>query len=51
MEPHISRAESKEEIFIPAGTTQQITNTGEKDLVFYAICTPAFEYAAYETLE
>ncbi|MDA8091854.1 MAG: cupin domain-containing protein [Nitrospiraceae bacterium] len=38
-------------VFIPAGTTQQITNTGEKDLVFYAICTPAFEYAAYETLE
>ncbi len=38
-------------VYIPAGTAQQISNTGEKDLVFYAICTPSFDYASYESLE
>ncbi len=36
---------------IPAGTRQRITNTGETDLVFYAICSPQFVPAAYEALE
>ncbi len=38
-------------VFIPAGAIQQISNTGEKDLVFYAVCTPAFNYGSYESLE
>jgi len=29
-------------VFIPAGMTQQIKNTGSADLVFLAICTPRF---------
>ncbi len=38
-------------VFIPAGCAQQISNTGENDLVFYCICTPAFDAACYESLE
>jgi mannose-6-phosphate isomerase-like protein (cupin superfamily) len=34
-------------VFIPAGVVQQITNTGSEDLVFYCICTPAFEEDRY----
>ncbi len=38
-------------VYIPAGTSQQISNTGETDMVFYAICTPPFAYANYEALD
>jgi mannose-6-phosphate isomerase-like protein (cupin superfamily) len=38
-------------VIIPAGTVQQITNTGGTDLVFYCICTPRFFPACYEALE
>ncbi len=38
-------------VYIPAGTSQKIENTGETDLVFYAICTPPFACANYESLE
>jgi len=38
-------------VVIPAGTVQQITNTGGTDLVFYCICTPRFFPACYEALE
>ena len=34
-------------VVIPAGVTQQITNIGETDLVFYCVCTPAFKQARY----
>jgi mannose-6-phosphate isomerase-like protein (cupin superfamily) len=34
-------------VFIPAGVMQQITNTGSDDLVFYCICTPAFQEDRY----
>jgi len=38
-------------VAIPAGTSQQISNVGEKDLVFYCICTPPFAPDCYESLE
>ena len=36
---------------IPAGTAQQIENTGSEDLVFECICLPRFTPACYEPLE
>jgi mannose-6-phosphate isomerase-like protein (cupin superfamily) len=36
---------------IPAGVTQQVTNTGATDLVFYCVCTPRFTAECYEALE
>lgn len=34
-------------VVIPAGTRQRITNSGDADLVFLAICSPRFTEAAY----
>ena len=36
---------------IPAGTAQRITNSGNSDLVFYALCTPRFRQDCYRSLE
>lgn len=36
---------------IPADTSQRIKNTGEIDLVFYAVCSPPFKTSLYESLE
>jgi len=36
---------------IPAGTGQRITNTGQTDLVFYAVCSPRFTQPCYVSLE
>ena len=36
---------------IPAGVRQRITNTGDDQLIFYAMCTPRFTAAAYVNLE
>lgn len=38
-------------VIIPADATQFITNTGDADLIFLAICTPRFEQQRYEHLE
>ncbi len=38
-------------IFIPASTSQKITNTGKTDLVFYCICTPKFTTDCYRNDE
>ena len=38
-------------ILIPAGVRQRITNIGEADLIFYCVCTPPFQPAAYRQLE
>jgi mannose-6-phosphate isomerase-like protein (cupin superfamily) len=38
-------------IQIPPGESQRITNTGQRDLVFLAICTPRFKPDAYVKLE
>ena len=32
---------------IPANTPQRITNVGDDDLVFFAVCTPRFVQSAY----
>jgi mannose-6-phosphate isomerase-like protein (cupin superfamily) len=34
-------------VVIPAGISQRITNIGKSDLLFYCICTPAFEEDRY----
>jgi mannose-6-phosphate isomerase-like protein (cupin superfamily) len=38
-------------VVIPSETSQQISNVGETDLVFYCICTPRFSPDCYESLE
>tara|TARA_B110000977_G_C11058057_1_gene484873 strand:- start:977 stop:1342 length:366 start_codon:yes stop_codon:yes gene_type:complete len=38
-------------VIIPAGVRQRITNTGDQDLVFLAICTPRFQSENYTDLE
>jgi mannose-6-phosphate isomerase-like protein (cupin superfamily) len=37
-------------VFIPAGVSQSIRNTGAIDLVFYCICTPSFHADNYQSL-
>jgi mannose-6-phosphate isomerase-like protein (cupin superfamily) len=37
-------------VIIPAGASQQISNTGVTDLVFYCICSPRFRPERYEAL-
>ena len=36
---------------IPSGVPQRIRNTGEGDLLFYAICSPRFYAGCYVALE
>ena len=36
---------------IAAGKAQRITNTGTDELIFYAVCAPAFKQASYVSLE
>jgi len=38
-------------VIIPAGLRQRIRNSGNSDLVFYAICTPRFTPDCYQQLE
>ena len=38
-------------VAIPAGTAQQIANSGKTDLVFYCICSPRFTPDCYESME
>ena len=38
-------------VVIPAGVRQRIANVGDKDLVFYCVCTPRFEQKNYRALE
>ena len=38
-------------VIIPPGIRQRIHNTGKKDLLFLAICTPRFRADAYRELE
>jgi mannose-6-phosphate isomerase-like protein (cupin superfamily) len=38
-------------VIIPPLCTQKITNTGEEDLVFLALCTPRFEKQFYQDIE
>jgi mannose-6-phosphate isomerase-like protein (cupin superfamily) len=38
-------------VIIPPNCAQKITNTGDDDLVFLALCTPRFEKQFYEDIE
>ena len=38
-------------VLIPAGCRQRIQNTGDKDLIFLALCTPRFVEARYQEAE
>jgi mannose-6-phosphate isomerase-like protein (cupin superfamily) len=38
-------------VLIPPGARQRITNEGETDLLFLALCTPRFNAAAYVDAE
>ena len=38
-------------VHIPAGCEQQITNTGDDDLLFLCVCVPRFVPATYRSLE
>ena len=38
-------------VLVPAGASQRITNTGDKDLLILCICTPRFVPECYEALE
>jgi mannose-6-phosphate isomerase-like protein (cupin superfamily) len=38
-------------VLIPPRCPQQITNVGDSDLIFLAICTPRFTPGAYEMIE
>jgi len=38
-------------VFIPPGCPQRITNLGDADLVFLALCTPRFVPGAYQDIE
>ena len=38
-------------IRIPANTPQRITNTGQTDLIFFAVCSPRFTPGCYVALE
>jgi mannose-6-phosphate isomerase-like protein (cupin superfamily) len=38
-------------VLIPAGCRQRITNTGENDLLFLAICSPRFQQHCYQDIE
>lgn len=43
--------EAGDVVRIPSGTPQRITNTGERDLLFYAVCTPRFRTENYIQME
>ena len=38
-------------VLIPATCPQRITNTGNTELVFLALCTPRFDISAFEDME
>ena len=38
-------------VIIPANARQRITNTGDDDLLFLAICSPRFDPGAYEDID
>jgi len=38
-------------VVIPRSLRQRITNTGREDLIFLAVCTPAFRLEAYEDMD
>ena len=47
----ITGVEPGDVVFIPPGVSQQIANSGDDDLVFYCLCTPAFDVGDYRRLD
>lgn len=45
------RVRAGDVVVIPPGVRQRISNAGDGDLVFYAICTPRFTPACYAALD
>ena len=45
---YVSDIEPGDVVVIPPGVAQRVTNIGQADLVFLALCTPRFTRAAYE---
>lgn len=48
---YVSDVEPGDVVVIPPQVSQRVTNIGESDLVFLALCTPRFTRAAYEDTE
>jgi mannose-6-phosphate isomerase-like protein (cupin superfamily) len=48
---HAQRVAAGDVVLIPPDCPQRITNTGENDLVFLAVCSPRFQQAAYEDID
>ncbi len=48
---YVSDVEPGDVVVIPPQVSQRITNIGEADLIFLALCTPRFTRAAYEDTE
>ena len=48
---YVSDVEPGDVVVIPPLVSQRVTNIGESDLVFLALCTPRFTRAAYEDTE
>jgi len=46
-----TRVAAGDVVIIPAGARQRITNTGDDDLLFLAICSPRFQSDNYLSLE
>lgn len=46
-----SRVVAGDLVVIPSGVRQRIHNDGERDLVFYAICSPRFDKRNYRPLD
>ncbi len=40
-----------DQVAIPSGAAQRITNTGDQDLEFYCLCVPRFRPACYVSME
>jgi mannose-6-phosphate isomerase-like protein (cupin superfamily) len=48
---YVSDVEPGDVVVIPPQVSQRISNIGEGDLIFLALCTPRFSRAAYEDRE
>lgn len=47
----VSDLEVGDVVVIPPGVSQRITNIGQSDLIFLALCTPRFQRGAYVDAE
>ena len=48
---HIFVISACDQVVIPPGASQRVTNGGEADLRFYCLCTPRFQPGCYVNLE